>query len=240
MSVRYRAIVVDDERLARNELISLLDEHDCVEVVGEAEDVSSAAEAIRALRPDVVFLDIQMPGESGFGLLNSIDVDCDIIFTTAFDEYAIRAFDVNALDYLLKPIHPERLSRAIKKLDSRTRVSSVPDRYRYSDIVVVSSGGRMKSIRISEIVLLQASGDYVEVLTSGENRILVHRTMMEWERRLPEDQFYRIHRSMIVNLEYVARFEESPKRHYRVYMKNDKGPFQISRRCASKLRHKLP
>jgi two-component system LytT family response regulator len=109
--------VVDDERLARKDIIFLLSVHDNMTVVGEADDVPSAIKAIEKLNPDVIFLDIQMPGDSGFDLLEKADIDAHVIFVTAYDEYAIRAFEVNALDYLLKPVNPDRLAKTLEKLD---------------------------------------------------------------------------------------------------------------------------
>jgi DNA-binding LytR/AlgR family response regulator len=121
MKKSFRALVIDDERLARKDLIALLGAHDQVTVVGEAEDVPSAINTIQALNPDVIFLDIQMPGDSGFDLLEKTEVKAHIIFVTAYDEYAIRAFEVNALDYLLKPVNPERLAKALEKLELQER-----------------------------------------------------------------------------------------------------------------------
>jgi len=115
-SQTYRALIVDDERLARQELKSMLSGYEKIEIAGEAEDVPGAVKAIQKLEPDIIFLDIQMPGKSGFDLLEETSYSGSIIFVTAFDEYAIRAFEVNALDYLLKPINPERLQTAIERL----------------------------------------------------------------------------------------------------------------------------
>jgi two-component system LytT family response regulator len=113
----YRTLVIDDERLARNDLISMLKEYPDVLVTGEASDVSSALKAIEQHNPDLIFLDINMPGQSGFDLLNAADTDAKVIFVTAFDEYALRAFEVNALDYLMKPVNPKRLKAALEKLE---------------------------------------------------------------------------------------------------------------------------
>jgi two-component system LytT family response regulator len=116
MQQKLRALIVDDERLARKELRSMLSERPEIIVEGEAETVAEAAELIRAEEPDIVFLDVHMHGESGFDLLDKVDVTFKVIFVTAFDAYAIRAFEVNALDYLLKPVNPERLARAVERL----------------------------------------------------------------------------------------------------------------------------
>jgi two-component system LytT family response regulator len=118
----FKAVIVDDERLARKELSLLLSEYPNIEIVGEAASVSKAQDLIAKLNPDLIFLDIQMPGESGFDLINTISTSAQIIFVTAFDEYAIRAFEINALDYLLKPVNPSRLKEAISRLDSKPKM----------------------------------------------------------------------------------------------------------------------
>src|SRR5512137_2632898 len=122
MKKRLRVLLIDDERLARNDLRSLLSEYDNIEVIGEADSVQKAIELITAENPDIIFLDIQMPGESGFDLLDKIDISARIIFVTAFDEYAIRAFEVDAVDYLLKPVNPERLKVAIERVEKESTV----------------------------------------------------------------------------------------------------------------------
>ena len=235
-----RAVIVDDERLARSELRSMLEAHDTITVVGEANDVPSAAKLINRVAPDVVFLDIQMPGKSGFELLNEIDVECEVVFTTAFDEYAVRAFDVNAFDYLVKPIHPDRLALAITRLISGVKPDKTAcRRLENSDTLLVRSGGRLRSVKVREIVLVRAEGDYTEVLTARGTSELVHKTMKEWEHRLPSGEFLRIHRSTIVNLRYVERFDESPRHHFCVYMKYASKPLDMSRRYASDLKRKM-
>lgn len=235
-----RVVIVDDERLARSELRSMLEAYDGLAVVGEAADVPSAAKLIRRVSPDAVFLDILMSGKTGFDLLNEIDVECAIVFTTAFDEYAVRAFEVNACDYLMKPIRADRLDQAIERLSSRSAGGTKSSRQlRYSDTLLVRSGGRLRSLKVAEIVVIQAAGDYTEALTSRGTSELVHKTMKEWGRRLPADDFRRIHRSTIVNLRHVERFDESPRRRFLVYMKNIREPFEMSRRYAADLRRKM-
>lgn len=235
-----RAVIVDDERLARSELRSMLEAHDVVTVVGEANDVPSAVSLIERAAPDVVFLDIQMPGKSGFELLNEIDVACEVVFTTAFDEYAVRAFDVNAFDYLVKPIHPDRLALAIARLTSGAAAPKrASRRLDYTDTLLVRSGGRLRSVKVCDIVLVRAEGDYTEVLTAGGTTELVHKAMKEWERRLPANEFRRIHRATIVNLRYLERVDESPRHHVRVYMKHADEPLKMSRRYASALKREM-
>jgi two-component system LytT family response regulator len=236
----FKALIIDDERLARKDLISLLDAHDNISVVGEADDVPSSVEAIKRLNPDVIFLDIQMPGDSGFELLERTDVEAQIIFVTAYDEYAIRAFEVNALDYLLKPVNPERLAVALEKLESRELDTWKRARaLHYEDRLFLMLGNHFKFLKINAILSINAAGDYSEVLTSDGNKGLVLKSMKEWERRLPAQQFIRIHRSTIINMEYIERIEEWFNYSFRLYLKGVEDPYVISRRYANKLKERL-
>jgi len=240
MTKPHRALVVDDERLARKDLISLLRGHDNITVVGEADDVPSAIRAIGKLNPDVVFLDIQMPGDSGFDLLDKTDVDAHVIFVTAYDEYAIRAFEVNALDYLLKPVNPERLARAIEKLEVQERGTAARTRrLEYEDRLFLMLGRNFKFLKVKSLVLVAAAGDYSEVLTSDGNKGLTLKTMKEWEARLPPQHFIRVHRSTIINMEFIDRVEEWFNYSFRVYLKGVEEPCVISRRYATRLKDKL-
>jgi two-component system LytT family response regulator len=236
----FKALIIDDERLARKDLISLLSIHDNITVVGEADDVPSAVKAIEKLNPDVIFLDIQMPGDSGFDLLEKTDVDAHIIFVTAYDEYAIRAFEVNALDYLLKPVNPDRLAKALEKLEFQEQ--DLPARIRklnYDDRLFLMVGRHYKFLKVNAILGVNAAGDYSEVLTSDGNKGLTHKSMKEWEARLPEQHFIRIHRSTIINMEFVARVEEWFNYSFRVYIKGIEEPYVISRRYAARLKERL-
>lgn len=240
MKKPFKALIIDDERLARKDLISLLSVHANITVCGEADDVPSAAKAIEKLNPDVIFLDIQMPGDSGFDLLEKTDVDAHIIFITAFDEYAIRAFEVNALDYLLKPVNPERLAKALEKLEFQEQ--DIPERIRklnYDDRLFLMVGRHFKFLKVNTILCVSAAGDYSEVLTSDGNKGLTHKSMKEWEARLPAQNFIRIHRSTIINMEFVERVEEWFNYSFRVFLKGVEEPYVISRRYAAKLKEKL-
>jgi len=240
MKKPFKALIIDDERLARKDLISLLSNHDNVTVIGEADDVPSASQAIEKLNPDVIFLDIQMPGDSGFDLLEKTDVDAHIIFVTAYDEYAIRAFEVNALDYLLKPVNPERLTKALEKLEFQEQ--DLPGRIRklnYDDRLFLMVGRHFKFLKVNTILCVSAAGDYSEVLTSDGNKGLTHKSMKEWEIRLPAQHFIRVHRSTIINMEFVDRVEEWFNYSFRVYLKGVEEPYVISRRYAAKLKEKL-
>ena len=236
----FKALVVDDERLARKELILMLKEFENINVIGEADDVPSAIEAINKLNPDVIFLDIQMPGESGFDLLNKIDTEAKIIFVTAFDEHAIHAFEINALDYLLKPINPERLKLSIERLELDSEDAENQDKkLNYDDYLLLNLNNHLKFLSISSIISITSAGDYSNILLDKNKKGLTLKSMKEWEKRLPEKHFCRIHRSTIINMNYIERIEEWFNNSYRVYLKNIKDPMVMSRRYASKLKNKF-
>jgi two-component system, LytTR family, response regulator len=239
MKKKLRALLIDDERLARNDLRSLLSEYDNIEVIGEADSVQKAIEVITAEDPDLLFLDIQMPGESGFDLLDKIDLQAHVIFVTAFDEYAIRAFEVDAIDYLLKPVNPERLRTAIERIDREKLYSQNKQRILdYDDSMLLSLNSHLKFLRVSSIVYIQSAGDYSEIMTSEGKKGLIQKSMIEWEQRLPEKYFCRIHRSTIVNIEFVTKIDEWFRNSYQVTLKGVEKPLTMSRRYAALLRQK--
>ncbi len=235
-----KALIVDDERLARKELASMLSTYKAIRIVGEAQDVNSAREAIETLRPDIIFLDIQMPGESGFSLLKHIAPSIKVIFVTAFDRYAIRAFEVNAMDYLLKPVTTRRLDQAMDKLSSLgdTKPSSLKP-FNYDDRLLISGNASIAFLKINEIKYIQAAGCYSEVCTREMLKWLSNKTMKEWEERLPGNYFIRIHRSTIVNMDYIVKTEQWFGGSYRVYLKNIEEPFLLSRRYSTRLKSRL-
>jgi two-component system, LytTR family, response regulator len=240
MKNKLRAILVDDERLARNDLRSMLSEYKNIEIVGEADSVHNAVELFNQEDPDLLFLDIQMPGESGFDILEKIDLRARIIFVTAFDEYAIRAFEVNAVDYLLKPVNPERLRTAIERL-SREDILP-PDKSRileYNDTMLLTINSHLKFLRVNSIVFIQAAGDYSEVVSIDNKKGLVQKSMIEWERRLPEKYFCRIHRSTIVNIEYISKINEWFGNSYQIQLKGIDSQLIMSRRYAAILKQKM-
>jgi len=240
MNENYKALIVDDERLARKELRSMLAGYQNIVVAGDAEDVPSAKEAIEKLNPDVIFLDIQMPGKSGFDLLSETKINAKIIFVTAFDEYAIRAFEVNALDYLLKPITHERLQKAIDRIGQKEeQIDTQLRQLKYNDRLFLSMNSQLQFLKVSTIKSISAAGDYSEVLTVNNKKELSLKSMKEWESRLPENYFCRIHRSTIINMELVEKLEEWFNYSYRVYLKDVTEPYLISRRYVSKLKDKL-
>ncbi|HEX4957515.1 MAG TPA: LytTR family DNA-binding domain-containing protein [Lacibacter sp.] len=208
-----RAIIIDDERLARNELKKLLGEYPEIEVVDEAANVDEGIQKIEAQNPDLIFLDIQMPGKTGFDLLRELNRTPEVIFTTAYDEYALRAFEVNALDYLLKPIEPKRLADAIHKLeeedaaeDTETTASVNKSILSESDQVFVKDGERCWFVKLSEIRLFESVGNYAKVYF-GPNKPLILKSLNALEERLDEKVFFRANRKHIVNLRMIEKVE---------------------------------
>ena len=240
LNKKFRAILVDDERLARKDLRSLLAEYGTIEIVGEADSVAAAKQLIDETEPDLIFLDIQMPGESGFDLLQKTDVSANVVFVTAFDEYAIRAFEVEAIDYLLKPVNPERLRNTIQRLEREGPNRNVRrKRLEYDDALLLTVNDHLKFVRLSSILSIQAAGDYSELMLKEGKRGLVLKSMLEWEDRLPENHFCRVHRAAIVNMEYIDRIEEWFKNSYRVHLRGVETPIPMSRRYAAILKQKL-
>jgi two-component system LytT family response regulator len=232
------AVIVDDERLARKDLAGMLADFPEVELIGEADSAAAAISLIHAEDPDIIFLDIQMPESTGFELLEKVETRAKIIFVTAYDEYAVRAFEVNALDYLLKPVHPDRLRAALEKLDV-----SEPEPLRKSlnadDRLFILFGTRYRFLKVSDIRFVASSGDYSEVHLADGTRGLTSKTMTEWEDRLPDSLFLRIHRSVIINLDCVAKVEEWFNGSYRVFITGETEPFTMSRRMAREIRSKM-
>ncbi|MFA6127747.1 MAG: response regulator [Bacteroidales bacterium] len=233
-----KAIIVDDERLARVNLRKLLESHPRVEIIGEAASCSTAVELIRLYKPGLVFLDIQLNGETGFDLLEMTDNSIEIIFVTAFDEYAIRAFEVNAADYLLKPVSPERLKTSLDRiLTSKTESDKTTKVYEYSDSIYVRlTNSRSTFIKISSITHICPVGNYSRITTLEGKCSLVLKTLKQWNEELPANHFIRIHRSCIINIDHIDRIEKKSNTLHLAYLKNLSQPLEISRRFAGKLK----
>lgn len=202
-----KAIVIDDERLARKELIGLLKDQDRVEVVGEAANADEAEERIAELKPDLLFLDINMPGRDGFQLLESLDHTPHVIFVTAYDERAVDAFQVNALDYLLKPIDPARLEAALQKLP-RVADADLPSRdlLKADDQIFLKDGDRCWFVTLKDVRLFESEGNYVRV-RFNEHKPLVLRSLNNLEKKLDPLVFFRANRKQMVNLKWVESIE---------------------------------
>jgi two-component system LytT family response regulator len=204
-----RALIVDDERLARKELMKLLEEHPSIEVVGEAANADEADKMIEELNPDLLFLDIQMPGQTGFQLLESLDSAPLVVFTTAYDEFALKAFEVNALDYLLKPITAERLSEAVHKIHEkeRSKAGRAHDKkLGLDDQVFVKDGDRCWFVSLANIRLFESDGNYIKVYFDT-NRPMIHKSLNALDEKLDERAFFRASRKHIVNLSWVEGIE---------------------------------
>jgi two-component system, LytTR family, response regulator len=206
-----RALIVDDERLARKELMKLLEEHPMIEVIGEAMNADEAFTMINELNPDLLFLDIQMPGKTGFQLLEMLDSVPLVVFTTAYDEFALKAFEVNALDYLLKPIQPERLSETISKLAEKERAKTVAVRgpekkLGLNDQVFVKDGDRCWFVSLTNVRLFESDGNYIKVYFDN-NRPMIHKSLNALDEKLDERAFFRASRKHIVNLSWVEGIE---------------------------------
>jgi two-component system LytT family response regulator len=232
-----KALIVDDERLARKELMKLLEEHPSIEVVGEATNADEAEKMIEELNPELLFLDIQMPGRTGFQLLESLDSAPLVVFTTAYDEFALKAFAVNALDYLLKPITADRLSEAVHKILEKERVKA--GRARESklgldDQVFVKDGERCWFVSLANIRLFESDGNYIKVYFDT-NRPMIHKSLNALDEKLDERSFFRASRKHIVNLSWVEAIEPWFNGGLMVKLKGgDK--VEVSRRQAAKFK----
>jgi len=198
-----RALLVDDERLARAELRRLLAAQPTVEIVGEAANASDALQQIATLKPDLVFLDVQMPGGSGFDLLAALDQAPEVIFTTAFDRYALQAFEVNALDYLQKPIQAQRLTAALARAGLRVAREKTPTASGAQKIFI-KDGERCWFVNLSNIRLFESDGNYTRVYFDGYKPLLL-RSLNQLEERLDPQRFFRASRRHIVNLGFVQQ-----------------------------------
>jgi len=230
-----RAIIVDDERLARNELRRLLVDFPNLEIIEECDSAESAIIAVDKLKPDVVFLDIHMPGKDGFGVLEELDFMPHVIFITAYDEYAIKAFDVNALDYLLKPIQADRLKEAIEKVKEEIlEPISSSDKLGLNHQVFVKDGDKCWFVNLSDVPMFESEGNYVRVYFDN-NKPLILKSLNNLANRLDENVFFRANRKFIINLNWIDKIESWFNGGLMVKLKNGE-QVEISRRQASKLK----
>ncbi len=231
------SIIIDDERPARKELVFLLKDIPEVEVIGEADSIEKAIELIKQLKPDLVFLDIQLSGENGFDLLEKVCIDFKIVFVSAYDQYAIKAFEVNASDYLLKPVDPGRLEKTIERILGRTASHSPAlKRYNYQDsIYLKQSNCTARFVEINSIIAIVSIGNHSRISTLGGHRYIILKTLKQWELELP-DSFIRVHRSTIVNLKQITRIDNYSKGRHKVFLNQIDLPFEVSRNCFKELK----
>jgi two-component system LytT family response regulator len=236
-----RAVIADDERLARQELKSMLATYPGIEIVGECADAKSAIETINSVKPDVVFLDIQMPGKNGFEVLEEVTFVPEVIFVTAHDEFALKAFEVNALDYLLKPVQGARLSDAIKKVGDRIRdqqnITEKANVLGEGDQVFVKDGEKCWFVKLGDVRLFESEGNYVR-LFFGTSRPLILRSLNYLDERLNQKTFFRASRKHIINLQWVDNIESWFNGGLLVKLKGGES-VEISRRQAVKLKEMM-
>lgn len=207
-----KVIIIDDERLARNELKKLLMEFPDVEIIDEAANAAEGIEKIDLHNPDLIFLDIQMPGKTGFDMLGELDKAPHVIFTTAYDEYALKAFEVNALDYLMKPIEPKRLADALQKHQQAEEKELAAQQagnrtlLTENDQVFVKDGERCWFVKLSEVRLFESVGNYAKVFFAN-NKPLILKSLNALEDRLDEKTFFRANRKHIVNMRMIDKIE---------------------------------
>lgn len=230
-----KAIIVDDERLARKELTRLLSEFPGIEIIKECDSADDAIIEVDKLKPDVVFLDIHMPGKDGFGVLEELDYTPHVIFVTAYDEYAIKAFEVNALDYLLKPIQTDRLKEAISKIKVETSEPIlVGDKLTENHQVFVKDGEKCWFVRLGDVPMFESEGNYVRVYFDN-NKPLILKSLNNLANKLDENTFFRANRKFIINLNWVDKIEGWFNGGLMVKLKNGE-QIEISRRQASKFK----
>ena len=231
MIQKIRTLIIEDEEPARNLLKTFLSPFEEINLIGECSDGFSGLKAINEMQPDLVFLDIQMPRLTGFELLELLDELPEIVFTTAYDEFALKAFDLNAVDYLMKPFSKQRLRQAVDKVMERFKsktsgrsevqrlVEQMQERGKPLERIVVKSGSKIHVIPVEAIEQIEAQDDYV-MIHAAEGRFMKKETMAALEQSLPEEQFLRIHRSHIVNINQIQRIEQYGKENYLLILKN--------------------
>ncbi|MCJ7552847.1 MAG: LytTR family transcriptional regulator DNA-binding domain-containing protein [Ignavibacteriaceae bacterium] len=249
MKDNIKVIIIDDESLARQISKNYLSRYDNIEIVAECSNGFDAIKKINARKPDIIFLDIQMPKLNGFEMLELIENPPVIIFTTAYDHFAIKAFEVSAVDYLLKPFSEERFNQALKKA-----IKLLDDKYKQADSirsiiaehekkietlerVVIKDGGKINIIPVNEMRWIEAQDDYV-MIHSDKGKFLKQKTMKYFEDHLDETQFVRIHRSYIINLSYLQHLEQQETDSYKLILKNGK-ELPVSKTGLSRLKATL-
>lgn len=234
-----RALIIDDERLARKELTKLLEDFPEIEILGEAANADEAIELINSLKPDLLFLDIQMPGKTGFELLEMLDSVPTVIFTTAYDEYALKAFEVNALDYLLKPIQLDRLNETIAKLEKPKPIAEeeAEAKLGLNDQVFVKDGDKCWFVSLTDIRYFESDGNYIKVFFENF-KPMIHKSLNALDEKLNDRDFFRASRKHIINLSWVESIEPWFNGGLMVKLKGgDK--VEVSRRQAAKFKEKM-
>jgi two-component system LytT family response regulator len=230
-------VIVDDERLAREGLKTLLKEFSEIEIVAEASNADEALDLIETHKPQLLFLDIQMPEKTGFDLLEEMIETPFVIFTTAYNEFAIKAFEVNALDYLLKPIQINRLREAIQRVKKQiSEINDSKDKHKLieNDQVFIRDGDRCWFVKLKDIRFIESAGNYAKIFFE-DHQPLIHRTLNALDERLSAQQFFRANRQQIINMSYIDKIEPFFNSGFLIYMKDGK-KVEVSRRQAVKFK----
>jgi two-component system, LytTR family, response regulator len=227
---RLTTLIIDDERLARLNLRKKLNMYPEIEVIGEASGITTGIKAIRELNPDLLFLDIHLSEGNGFDLLNKVEFNGKIIFVTAYDEYACRAFEINALDYILKPISNERLKIAISNLllSENDNAAESLHKFRYDDRIMIEQKKNIHFIKVENIVHIKADREYTYLFENGGKEYLVLKSIGYWQKELPDEQFARVHRNAIINFNYIEKTEKNGNT-AKIFLKSISEPVSISR-----------
>ena len=236
---KIKAVIVEDSRLARNELKELIKNHTEIEIIGEAENVDAGFELINKIQPDLLFLDINMPEKDGFALLEMLDNVPITIFTTAFDEYAIKSFEYNALDYLLKPINAKRFATAIEKVNAILveKQESNDKKLTLSNQIFIKDGEKCWLVKISDIYLFEVDGNYTKVFFNNEKAI-INKSLNQIEDKLPLEFFFKANRNQIINIEYITQIDPWFSGNLLVHLPKEV-KVEISRRQTSTFKEKL-
>ena len=224
--MKVRVIIIDDERIARDEVKRALSSYPDFEIIAEAKNATEAKLQIESLKPDVIFLDIQMPGQSGFGLLESLSELPEVIFTTAFNQYAVDAFDINALDYLVKPVRKERLDKTIARVREKL---AHPNRQLF-----IKDGNRCHFVKLHEIYLVESIDNYAKIYY-GDKVTCIKRSLNQLEETLDPEIFFRISRSQIINTNYISQIHSLPGGRLQVSLQQC-GKLEVSVRQAVKFK----
>ncbi len=235
---KIKTIIVEDSRLARNELKELIKSFPEIEVIGEADNVDSGYELITAKQPDLLFLDINMPEKDGFELLEMLDNVPITVFTTAFDEYALKSFEYNALDYLMKPVSPNRFAKAIEKIKQKLqeRVIKAEQKVEISNQIFIKDGEKCWLVKVADIYLFEVDGNYTKVFFNNQKAIL-NKSLNQIDKKLPED-FFRANRNQIININFIKNIDLWFSGNLLVQLKDDQ-KIEISRRQSSLFKEKM-
>ena len=237
-SKQITACIIDDSRLARAEMHRLLGEFEFVDATGEASNAEQALEVIKKTEPELLFLDIQMPGKDGFQLLEELDSVPHVVFVTAYNEYAVKAFEVNALDYLTKPVHPARLNEALLKVKhSQINIPQINDLLQEDSRVFVKDGERCWFVKTGDIFLIESVGNYAKVYFDDVHP-MIHKSLNYLEKRLSPDLFFRANRSQLINLKRIANVAPWFAQSIKIELANG-ASIEVSRRRSKEFRERL-